>query len=526
MNDNRPSHLEKSAAVAAVATPHPQAAVAARRVLEQGGNAIDAAVAAVLTLCVVTPSQCGLGGYGGCMVAYLAKRKRMVAIDFDSCAPIQFRRELFEGDVKKKTMEGYLAITVPAVVAGLDLALHKFGTMSFKQVAEHALTLADEGFVLDHTLREQMEEWWGKSDAESRAAYAPHGELPPLGQRWVQKDLANVIRKLRDEGPGALYRGEIPKKIVEHIRAHGGILSEEDFASYRPRVVEPTCVCYRGHELYTPPPPSGGITTFQIIKTLEPFDIAKMDPRGGEFFHTLAEAIKLSWQDRNHFLGDPDFVKIPVEQMLSLESAKKRAEQIRSGRISGSAAPVKDQGPHTVNISAVDKDRNVVSITATMGYLFGSAVAIPGLGLMMAHGMSRFDFDAPDHPNAPAPRKRMQHNMAPVIGMRENRPSFALGLPGGSKIIPITARLIVDAIDFKLSPGESVTMPRIHVETSEPIEVWPNVPEQTVADLERRGHTTKREPKIGGATNVVRIDPSTGTITAADSLGSECVAAI
>src|SRR2546430_8017941 len=251
MNENLPpAHLEKTANVAAVATPHPQAATAARHVLEHGGNAIDAAVAAILTLCVVTPSQCGLGGYGGCMVAYIAKRKRMVAIDFDSCAPIAFLRELFEGDIKKKTMEGYLAITVPAVVAGLDLALREFGTMSFKQVAEHALMLADKGFALDHTLREQMEEWWPKADAESRAAYAPQGELPALGQRWVQKDLANVIRKLGDEGLDAFYHGEIPQKIVQHTRAHGGILSDEDFATYHPPVVEPTCGCYRGHELY------------------------------------------------------------------------------------------------------------------------------------------------------------------------------------------------------------------------------------------------------------------------------------
>src|SRR5206468_7071150 len=141
-------------------------------------------------------------------------------------------------------------------------------------------------------------------------------------------------------------------------------------------------------------------------------------------------------------------------------------------------------GPHTVNVSAVDKDRNVVSITATQGYVFGSTVVVPGLGLVLGHGMSRFDFEPANNPNAPAPRKRMQHNMAPVIGMKDGRPRFAIGLPGGAKIIPITARLICDAIDFKLSPGQSLLMPRIHVETDEPIEVWSNMPETTVADLE------------------------------------------
>src|SRR5947209_6674130 len=169
---------------AAVATPHAQAADSARHILEAGGNAIDAAVAAVLTLCVVSPGQCGLGGYGGCMVAYLPKQRRVVAIDFDSCAPLGFRRELFNDDIKKKTMEGYLAVSVPGVVAGLDLALREFGTMAFKDVASRALTLAEDGFDLDHTLKGQLDEWASKADKESLAAYLPDGKVPAVGERF------------------------------------------------------------------------------------------------------------------------------------------------------------------------------------------------------------------------------------------------------------------------------------------------------------------------------------------------------
>src|SRR5437667_8873909 len=164
MNYDDPSTWPQvSGDAAAVATPHAQAADSARHILERGGNAIDATVAAVLTLCVVSPGQCGLGGYGGCMVAYLAKKKRVVALDFDSCAPIGFRPELFAGDTKKKTMQGYLAVTVPGVFAGLDLALREFGTMAFKDVASRALTLAEDGFELDHTLKGQLDEWAAKA---------------------------------------------------------------------------------------------------------------------------------------------------------------------------------------------------------------------------------------------------------------------------------------------------------------------------------------------------------------------------
>jgi gamma-glutamyltranspeptidase/glutathione hydrolase len=311
---------------------------------------------------------------------------------------------------------------------------------------------------------------------------------------------------------------------VHHVRSRGGILSEADFAEYQPQIVEPLRVNYRGYELFTSPPPAGGITTFQILRTLEQFDIKAMDPSGGEYFHTLAESIKLCWRDRARSLGDPDYVKIPIDELFSVESAKAKAAEIRSGRVAAAPDSVRDASPHTVNISAIDREGNVASIHATHGFLFGSTIVVPGMGLVLNHGMSRFDFAPPGNPNSPAPRKRMHHNMAPVIALKDGKPVFACGLPGGAKIIPVTARLITNAIDFGLSPGHSITLPRIHVETDEPVHVSPNLAPTVVADLEARGHKTKLDEKIGGATNVISIAREPGQITAADSLGRECVA--
>jgi gamma-glutamyltranspeptidase/glutathione hydrolase len=458
------------------------------------------------------------------MVAYLAKDNRTVAIDFDSVAPAEFRPELFQANPKQLSLDGYLAITVPAVVAGLDLALRELGTMSFAQVAAHARRLAEDGFLMDALLKSQLDEWRLKADEESRHAYVPQGQVVPVGQRWRQPDLARLLGELSDRGPRALYDGDIPRRIVRHVRSHGGILSEKDFTNYQARFVQPLSMTYRNHRLVTSPAPAGGITVLQILKTLERFDIAAMDPAGGEFFHILAEAIKLCWRDRVRYLGDPDFVSIPVEQMLSDASAAERAEMIRAGSVLKGATAQRETGAHTVNISAVDRERNIVSMTATQGFIFGSTVVVPGLGLILGHGMSRFDFEA-GHPNSPAPGKRMQHNMSPMIATQEGRPVFVCGLPGGAKIVPVTTRLVVDALDYRMSPGKSLTMPRIHVETDEPVFVSTNMPAETTADLRRRGHEIKVEPKLGGAANSVSIDPSTGKITAANILGSDCVAA-
>jgi gamma-glutamyltranspeptidase/glutathione hydrolase len=487
---------------AAVATHHPLAAAAAKEVLVSGGNAVDAAVAAIATLCVVLPGSVGLGGYGGSMVIYSAKTRKCVAIDFDSRAPLAYRDELFADDYAAKGSFGYLAVTVPAIVSGLTMALRDFGTKTWKEVTSRSAHIAENGFPMEAESRKHLEKWHAAADAVSQRAHFPENKIPQAGEPWIQKDLAALLRRLGDERPEAFYRGDIPKRIVRQIHDHGGILTEADFESYRPRIVEPLRIDYRGYELFTPPPPSGGITMLQMLKTLELFDLRTLEHWGAPYLHLVAEVAKLCWADRHRALGDPDFVTIPLDELLSPKSAAERASQVRRHDIQSGVESLIDSNPHTSNVSVIDHDGNMVSLTATQGYQFGSRVVIEGLGLVMGHGMSRFDF-APNHPNRPEPGKRMHHNMSPTIALRDGKPFAAVGLPGGPKIITITAQLLINLIDFHCSAAETVLAPRVHSDGGEPISVSGSLAPGIVRELETMGHQVTLGQSIGGPPNEV-----------------------
>jgi gamma-glutamyltranspeptidase/glutathione hydrolase len=519
---------------AAIATPHPAAAAAGREILMRGGNAIDAAVAAMLTCCVAEPSMVGLGGYGGSMVAFMASPVASapggpVAIDFDSLAPLAYQPGVYGND-RRKYDTGYLSITVPAVVAGLDLALTRFGTLPWAAVSGPAIALAEGGLPVTAQLKRQLDDWAQKADPVSRRALFPRGAPPNAGEMWVQQDLAGLLRRLSEDGPTAYYHGDIPRAIVRQVQAHGGILAEADFTAYRPAVVEPLEIDYRGHRVLTPPPPSGGLTSLQILKTLEQFDLSAIPPWKTEYFHLVAEAAKLSWQDRSTYFGDPEFSPIPIGRLLSLEAARDKAGRIRQARVlpgarGGIIAP---SSPHTVNILTADTVGNVVSMTATLGYLFGSAVVIDGLGLIMNHGMSRFDLNL-DSPNAPAAGKRMFHNMAPTIVLGSDGGAFgAVGLPGGPKIVTVTAQLVASLLDFGATPAAAVAAGRIHAEADEPVAVSSAVSNEVMEELRALGHTVRRgqdiggpPAEIGGIANALVIDPESGKALAASQAGKE-----
>ncbi len=516
----------------AVATPHPAAAAAAKEILQHGGNAIDAAVGGMLACCVATPGAVGLGGYGGSLVAYIAKTGKTIAIDFDSRAPLAYRSELFSGRPEHYE-SGYLSITVPAVVAGLAMALERFGTQTWSAVSQPAIRLAEEGLPMTLLLEKQLRDWLKKADAVSRQALFANGAVPETGAIWRQPDMAALLRRLADEGPQAFYHGDIPKRICRQVQAGGGILADEDFERYQPAVIEPLAVSYRGLRVLTPPPPSGGLTTLQILKVLEQFELSKLEPWSAEYFHLFAEATKQCWQDRTHFFGDPDSRSIPIERLLSNEAAREKAGRIDPHRINQCAVSLPPSPQHTANVVVSDSDRNIASVTATQGYLYGSQVAIEGLGLVMGHGMSRFDL-APGSPNAPAPGKRMFHNMAPVILLAaDGSPRAAVGLPGGPKIVTVTAQLVVSLVDFQTPPAVAVAAPRIHIETDEPIAVSATVPEDVVDQLRAMGHTVNRgqtvgglPDEIGGKANAIVIDPSKQTILAASQAGEQAAATI
>jgi gamma-glutamyltranspeptidase/glutathione hydrolase len=526
---------------AALATGHPLGAAAGLNILRDGGNAIDAAVAATLALCVVIPGSVGLGGYGGSAVIYCADRSdptttdsgRIVAVDFDSCAPLAFREGLVTADLQSNHF-GPRAVTVPAVVAGLDLILSEFGTKSWREVSQPAIRLAEEGFEFDTEHERHFLRCAARFDSKSLNSLFPNGLAPKVGERWRQRDLARLLHGLCDDGPAAFYHGEIAAQIVEYLRERDGILTEEDFRSYSPEVTKPVSLPFRGFELYTPLPPSGGVTSLSLVQTMEQFldeegnsgnnrqSAESIVPRSPRYYHVLGEAMKLSWRERHQYLGDPAFVRYPFDSLLTDQAAQARAQIIRTGDIQRGEDKISDS-QHTSNVIAADAKGNLISLTATQGWMYGSHLVVAGLGLVLNHGMSRFDY-SPGHPNAPAPGKRMQHNMAPMIALKSGQPAFAYGLPGGPKIVSVTAQLVLDTIAFQDSPASAIAVPRVHTQGDEPVLVSQHLPDHIIAELETLGHSVRREEDMGGPVNVLTIDPHTRKIDIASGESTGAVA--
>jgi gamma-glutamyltranspeptidase/glutathione hydrolase len=239
----------------------------------------------------------------------------------------------------------------------------------------------------------------------------------------------------------------------------------------------------------------------------------------------LAEAAKLCWQERQLYLGDPEFVSIPMEELLSKRAARMRAEQIEQRFPCPPLRASRDVSSHTSNVVAADAEGNMISLTATQGWMYGSHLVVEGMGLVLNHGMSRFDYST-GHPNAPAAGKRMQHNMVPLIVLREGRPAFAFGMPGGPKIVSVTAQLAIDALAFEATPAASIAAPRLHTEGDEPLLVSPHMPDDVAAELEKLGHTVHHEEDMGGPVNILAVDSQTGRIDAASGEATGAVGGI
>jgi gamma-glutamyltranspeptidase/glutathione hydrolase len=497
----------------AVACSRREAAGAAREILRQGGNAIDAAAAALVVQCVIEPKNVGIGGYGGSLVFFHAKTGRVHAIDFDSRAPRKFDPATFNASSAR---HGCLAVGVPGIVAGIDLALREYGTLPFKTIAQPAIALAENGTIVTGESARSFDNLAKQMDPVSRRAHFPNG-VPSEGATWVQTDLARLIRRLGEEGPASFYKGDIPATIARQVQQGGGSLTEEDFHDFHASIVDPIRIAYRGFELYTPPLPSGGLTSLSILKTLDEFDVAQLAPWGAEYIELFAGASNLCWGERFQYFGDPDFVDVPAGDLLSDTRARDRAKILRERfPTTRSAAPARASS--TVNIVVKDGDENLVSLTATHGEAFGSRVAIEELGLILGHGMSRFD-TKPESPNFPAPRKRPQHNMSPLVVLRGGKPYAAFGLIGGPKIVTVTAQLAVNLLDFRAEPRQVVSAPRIHTEGDEPILVTSDTAADVVQELRGKGRRVKTAPSIGGPANAIVIDPKTERVEAAASNG-------
>jgi gamma-glutamyltranspeptidase/glutathione hydrolase len=492
-----------------VTSCNPIASRVGREILRQGGNAVDAAVATALALCVAQPSSNGIGGYGGTMVIYLADEKRVTVVDYNCRAPRAATPDMFElkdgweannpgqmpAVVNLANFYGPMACSVPGTVGGLSLAANHFGRLGWKKDIEPAIRLASDGFEVYPGLHANFHGFADNTDPESKAAMFPDGYIPKDGELWVQLDLAALLGVLRDD-PQVFYTGEPGRIIADRVQSMGGILMEQDMADYQPDVREPLVLDYKGTTVYGSSSLSGGPTMMEALAVLQKLhpDPCSIDETG--FWGDLAGVLTLAWQDRFAYIGDMPGIQEKLVELFSDEHAESLAKIVRSGKVEPYPTPP-ELHMETVHLCTCDSERNMVSLTETHGAGWGSRVGIPGLGIVIGHGMSRFD-PRPDHPNCPGPYKKCMHNMSPVVLVKDGKPAGAFGLPGGRTIPSVMTHFMVGIIDFGCTPAEMLNRPRIHTEGGIMM-VTNDLPMSARKEIEGMGLRIRSQEGIGGS---------------------------
>ncbi|EKT53932.1 gamma-glutamyltransferase [Providencia rettgeri] len=507
-------------------------------ILKSGGNAIDAAVAVGYAQAVVNPC-CGNIGGGGFMTIHLADGKDLF-INFRETAPGAASADMYldkDGKlIKDASLYGYLASGVPGTVKGLDYALEKYGTMSRQQVMAPAIKLAREGFVLtraDTDVLDTTTERFKQDPEVARIFLKPDGRSFQPGDLLVQTDLANTLEKIAQNGPSAFYEGEIPKIVEEASKKNGGILTEKDFADFTITDTAPVSCTYRGYQFISAPPPSsGGVTICQTLNILEGYDLKEMGFNSADYIHTLTEAMRHAYMDRNTFLGDPEFVDNPTEKLLSKAYAEELRKEIKPNQATPSTQVQPGIGPHekpeTTHYSVVDEKGNAVSTTYTINGRFGSVVIPPGTGFFLNDEMDDFTTKVGEknlyglvqgERNSIAPGKRPLSSMSPTIVTKDGKVFLVLGSPGGSRIISITLQTALNIIDHGMPPQEAVNAPRIHHQWL-PDEVYyeqRGVSKDTLALLDKMGYQMVEQTPWGAAELIMVAIPEGAGVSAKSS---------
>lgn len=499
-----------SAPSAMVVTAHPLATQVGVDILRRGGNAIDAAVAVGFALAVVLPDAGNIGGGG--FIVHRDWAGDVQALDYREMAPAGASRNMYVDSagnvITDRSLVGHLAAGVPGSVAGLHEAWKQRGSLPWATLLASAIRLAGEGHVVDSARSADIEyevEQLIRFPATRAQFLRDDGPLPQ-GTLWQQPDLARTLRLISDSGPDVFYRGQIADLIAAEMERGGGLITKDDLAAYRPKWREPIRLTYRGHTIYSmPPASSGGVTMGEILNILEGYDTL---PAFGtpEYVHLLAEAMRRAFLDRNRWLGDPDFVQMPLDRLLSKSYAAQLRGQIDVRRATPTPVPAAATvggGAHTTHYSIVDARGNTASVTTTLNGGFGSAVTVTGAGFLLNNEMDDFT-SAPGKPNmyglvqgeanAIAPGKRMLSAMTPSIVLDpRGEVLLVVGTPGGPTIITTVAQVILNVLDQGMSLGDAVAAPRVHHQALPDTLRYEKdgLAEATVAALRQMGHGVK-----------------------------------
>jgi gamma-glutamyltranspeptidase/glutathione hydrolase len=500
-------------------------------VMQRGGNAIDAAVAVGLALAVTWPAAGNIGG-GGFMMIRRANGDTEI-IDYRERGPLAATRDMYldkKGDViKGASTVGYRAAGVPGTVAGLSLALERHGKLKWADVIEPARKLAADGFTMNYHLTRGLEgtQKLLTQFPDSKRIFLRDGKFYQEGERFVQPELAETLARLKENGPREFYEGKTAKLIAEDMKDHGGLITEKDLMDYQPTVRKPVKGTYRGYEIVTmPPPSSGGAALLEILNMLEHFNLAEMGPGSSDTIHLLVEAQRRAFADRAEFMGDADFVKVPLEGMISKKYADGLAKTIDPNHATPSektraGTPAGYESTQTTHFTVIDEEGNVVSNTYTLNGGFGSGATARGTGVLLNNEMDDFT-SKPGVPNAYgllqsennaiAPRKRPLSAMTPTIVLKDGKVWFAIGSPGGPTIINTVLQVVVNVIDFGMNIQQAIDAPRFHHQwMPDRIQFEPlGINRDTRVALEKKGHVFAEKPGNMGDAEGVMIDLKTG----------------
>ncbi|ABD85600.1 Gamma-glutamyltransferase [Rhodopseudomonas palustris BisB18] len=487
------------------------AATIGRDVLAKGGNAVDAAVATGFAMAVTYPRAGNLGG-GGFMVIHRAKQNDDIALDYRETAPAAATRDMFLGADGKpdpaKSRDSALGIGVPGTVAGLALALEKYGSGKFSlaEILQPTIALARDGFEIADDTADTLPDWHkrlARWPATQKIFSRDDGTSLQGGDRLVQRDLAVTLGAIAAQGQRGFYQGEVAEKLARGIAAAGGLITVDDLKSYQPVIRTPLRGTYRGYDIVAMPlPSSGGTVLIETLNLLEGFQLRELPQGSAASLHLLIEAMKRGYADRARYLGDPAFVNAPLAALLSKDYAKKQRAGIDPQRATPwtealPALPPRE-GENTTHYSVVDADGNAVSNTYTLNFSYGIGLIAAGTGVLLNNELDDFTA-APGASNAfglvgfeanlPGPGKRPLSSMSPTLVLKDGRVVLVTGSPGGSRIISTTLQVIVDVLDYDMDIAAAVAAPRLHHQwLPDEVRIEQGFPEAVIAALRAKGH--------------------------------------
>ena len=525
----------------AVASAHPLASQVGVEIMRKGGNAFDAVIATQLALAVVYPNAGNIGG-GGFLVARRADGS-LISLDYREAGPAAAHRDMYldaQGNViPNKSLRGHLASGIPGTIAGLFETM-QFAKLPFRQLVQPAIELAEKGFVISEREARSLNGLQEDLRLYNTAPNAFQKTIPWItGDTLIQKDLANTLKRVRDQGAVGFYEGETARLITEEMKRGKGIISQQDLKNYKAKWRTPHQFTYRGYQIVSMPmPSSGGVLIHQMLKMIEDKPMASYGFHSAQAVQLMAEAERRAYADRARYMGDADFYKVPVNELVSEAYLKNRmkdynpsmaskSESIKPGAIPGY------QSEETTHISVIDKEGNAIAVTTTLNDSYGSKTVVGGAGFLLNNEMDDFSVK-PGVPNmygaiggeanAIAPGKRMLSSMTPTLVLQNNKPYLVIGTPGGTTIPTSVFQTIVNVIDFGLSTDDAVNKAKFHHQwLPDQIEIEKTFPFPIREQLQKMGYKLNERTAIG-RTEVIRVLPNGRFEAVADSRGDDAAA--